>query len=157
MKLWDWAVAVHGAPGVDQMLLELQDEHGQCVSFLLWSAWTARIGASVEAETMAHAAALARGWESEVSAPLRAVRRTLKRSWSGIADADREALRARVKQDELESERRLLEALESVTEAGTGGPLGASPRLHEASAAWSSPAPALALDRLAQMVDTVDC
>lgn len=39
MRLWDWAVAAYGAPGVGEACLTLQDSHDQNVPVLLWSAW----------------------------------------------------------------------------------------------------------------------
>ena len=42
MSYWDWAVEVHGRPGVDEALTTLQDHHGQCVAYLLWAAWAAQ-------------------------------------------------------------------------------------------------------------------
>ena len=53
MKLWDFAVAIHGEPGVDAGLLDLQDNHGQCVSYLLWAVWAARHGRAVDEAELA--------------------------------------------------------------------------------------------------------
>ena len=35
MTYWDWAVQAHGREGVDALLIDLQDRHGQCVAYLL--------------------------------------------------------------------------------------------------------------------------
>jgi uncharacterized protein (TIGR02444 family) len=159
MSLWDWAVKVHGSPGMDEALLELQDDHGQCVSFLLWAAWSAGTGRVLAVGDMAHAATLARGWEGDVTAPLRAVRRALKRPRPWVLDTDREALRTAVKDSELNAERRLLDALEALSPEVSGGQSGdlgdIAAALQAASAAWMDAAPALTLDRLAQMVESV--
>lgn len=143
MKLWDFAVAIHGEPGVDTGLINLQDKHGQCVSYLLWAVWAARHGRAVGEAELTLAAGLARDWEAEVGGPLRAVRRTLKRSWPPMADARREALRTKVKASELSAERTLLEALEAMTPRRRGA-ADVAMQLHAAMAAWSSPAPVAA-------------
>jgi uncharacterized protein (TIGR02444 family) len=148
MRLWAFAVALHGEPGVDAALIDLQDHHGQCVSYLLWAVWAARQDRPVDAGDLQAAVGLARDWETQVTAPLRAARRNLKRTWP-MADAPRERLRTRVKAAELSAERTLLEALEALTPkrgAAGGGDLAA--RLHAALRAWSTPAPVEALATL---------
>jgi uncharacterized protein (TIGR02444 family) len=140
VKLWDFALAIHGEPGVDAGLIDLQDNHGQCVSYLLWAVWAARHGRAVGTAELTLASGLARSWEAEVAGPLRSVRRTLKRPWPPMADARREALRTKVKASELSAERTLLEALEALTPRRRGaGDVAA--RLQAAMAAWSPPAP----------------
>ena len=143
MRLWDFAVAIHGEPGVDAGLIDLQDNHGQCVSYLLWAVWAARHGRPVTETVLGVASSLARDWEAEVTAPLRAARRTLKRSWPPMADVRREALRSKVKAVELSAERTLLEALEAATprRRGKGGG-DVAKALHAAMGVWSAPAPA---------------
>jgi uncharacterized protein (TIGR02444 family) len=146
VRLWDFAVAIHGEPGVDAGLIDLQDNHGQCVSYLLWAVWAAQHGRIVGEAELALAAGLARDWEAEVGGPLRAVRRNLKRPWPPMADAGREALRTRVKASELAAERTLLEALQTLTPKRVA-PRGVdvAQRLHAAMAAWSEPAPVAAV------------
>jgi uncharacterized protein (TIGR02444 family) len=146
MRLWDFAVGIHGEPGVDAGLIDLQDNHGQCVSYLLWAVWAARHGRPVGDAELAVAAGLARDWEAEVAALLRAARRNLKRPWPPMADAKREALRTKVKASELAAERTLLEALEALT-SKRARPEGAdvAQRLHAAMTAWSAPAPVAAV------------
>jgi uncharacterized protein (TIGR02444 family) len=164
MALWDWALEVHGWAGVDAALIALQDDHGQCVSYLLWAAWTASAGRPLDAASLDRGADLTRRWEGEVTSPLRAARRGLKPAWPGVADAAREALRGRVKADELDAERCLLEALEALSPIGapTGAPAGANvaQALVAASAAWNAPngveAPKAALDHLARIFEAQD-
>jgi len=149
VKLWDFAVAIHGEPGVDAGLIDLQDNHGQCVSYLLWAVWAVRRGRRVGEAELILAVRLARDWEAEVGGPLRAVRRTLKRPWPPMADTRREALRTKVKASELSAERTLLEALEALTpRQGRGDGADVAERLYAAMAAWSSPAPVAALATL---------
>jgi uncharacterized protein (TIGR02444 family) len=149
VKLWDFAVAIHGEPGVDAGLIALQDHHGQCVSYLLWAVWAARHGRAVGEAELALAVGLARDWEAEVAGPLRAVRRTLKRPWLPMAAAKRKALRTRVKASELAAERTLLEALDALTPRRRAAAVVAQ-RLHAAMEAWSglAPAPVPALETL---------
>jgi uncharacterized protein (TIGR02444 family) len=56
VRLWDWAVQGYARPGVEALCLELQDEYGQCVSFLLWAAWAGAEGRRIEAEALSEAA-----------------------------------------------------------------------------------------------------
>ena len=78
MSYWDWAIEVHGREGVDGALNTLQDEHGQCVAYLLWAAWAAQERRVLPPEILAQGAALARHWEGAATRPLRAARRNLK-------------------------------------------------------------------------------
>ena len=48
MRLWSWALEAHARPGVGEAALAAQDDHGQCVSLLLWRAWTVAEGRPVE-------------------------------------------------------------------------------------------------------------
>jgi uncharacterized protein (TIGR02444 family) len=155
--LWDWAVAVHQAPGVDDALIALQDGHGQCASFLLWAAWSARTGWPLDAGELARGAALALAWEQAVTAPIRAARRALKRDWPDVDGALREALRGRVKAAEFEAEERLMDALQAITPMGSASPGDVAGALIAASEAWSGQAPVAALQSLARMFETSDC
>jgi uncharacterized protein (TIGR02444 family) len=145
--LWDFAVAIHAAPGVDEGLIDLQDNHGQCVSYLLWAVWTARCGRAADDAILTKAAALARNWEAEVTAPLRAARRALKRDWTPVPGDAREALRSDVKAGEFAAERLLLEALEALT-ASPGPVVDVRGRLMAAASAWAEPAPIAAIEPL---------
>lgn len=159
-SLWDWAAEAYAAPGAQAALLALQDDHGQCVCLLLWAAWRARMGAAPTDDELEASALLAQGWERAVTAPLRAARRALKIAAPGVADAGREALRARVKADELRSERLLLEALEArEPNAPQTGPSKADPvseTLMAAAAAWGKPPPKALLDNLARIFEGLD-
>lgn len=139
-----WAEAAYAAPEVARLCLSLQDEYGQSVCLLLWAAWAGQNGLGIDIPA---AAALARTWEVGVVGPLRAARRTLKTA-PGLAEADRDVLRARVAADELDAERALLAALAVLTpgDAAFGGPLEA---MTAASQAWDTPAPSRALASLA--------
>lgn len=134
MGLWDWTLAAYARPGVAPACLALQDNNGQNVPLLLAAAWAATQGRSLDLDK---AVALTRAWEADVVAPLRAARRGLKVSTPPIGDAAREALRQTVKAVELEAERLLLAALESLAWPGEAAPMDAA--LATAAARWSTP------------------
>lgn len=144
MSLWDWTLKAYAQPGVPEATLALQDEHGQNTSFLLWAVWSE--GASAEA--LSQGAEVAKAWDAAVLKPVREVRRTLKPAFPGIDDHSREGLRADVKDAELRAERVLMESLEALAPASSGG-RPALEALKAASAAWGSPAPDGALATLA--------
>jgi uncharacterized protein (TIGR02444 family) len=148
-RLWDFALAAYARPGVEAALLALQDEHDQCVSYLIWAGWAAlepRVGDA------AQAVALAADVEAQVLRPIRSARRALRAARPGLVDAVREALREQVKEAELAAERLLLESLEAVCQPTGTRP---SPDLEaaflRAASAWPVSAPADALRALWRM------
>ena len=147
--LWPYSLEVYGRPGVEALLLELQDGHGQCVPYLLWALWLATNGRRADDGALEAGAALARAWHEAAIRPLRDLRRGLKAAKP--APAARERLRGGVKVLELEAERMLLQMLEDASppEAGAGPALRAG--LGEAAVAWGGDAPAALLDRLATL------
>ena len=149
MRLWDWAVAAYGAPGVGEACLALQDASEQNVPVLLWSAWIAATGREPDAETIEAACDVARAWDGVVVAPLRSIRRTLKAPVPDIDDGPREAVRDRVKALELEAERHLLEALEALAPEPTAPPRPAIEALVATARVWAPVTPRPALIRLA--------
>lgn len=138
MSFWDWALGAYARPGASDLCLELQDDYGQCVPFLLWAVWVG----DVPGARLAAAAALAQDWERRIVGPLRQVRRALKPIHARIADPAREGLRDEVKACELHAERTLMDAL---AEGGQGGRADAVERLTAASRAWGGPQPPPAL------------
>jgi uncharacterized protein (TIGR02444 family) len=148
-SLWPYALEVYGRPGVEALLLQLQDEHGQCVPLLLWSLWMAGGGRPIDAAQAAACAELARAWQEAAVAPLRRLRRGLK------AKASTEQLQARIRHGvkalELEAERMLLQMLEESSAASGGAPVAALEALTQAARAWGGPAPAALLRRLAEL------
>ncbi len=133
MGLWDWALTAYGRPGVAPVCLALQDGHDQNIPLLLAAAWAAEQERTLDLD---RAVTLARVWESDVVGPLRGARRALKISRSPIPDTGREALRETVKAVELEAERLLLAALESLAWPGEVAPVEAA--LTAAAARWSA-------------------
>jgi uncharacterized protein (TIGR02444 family) len=149
LSLWERASRAYESAEVERLCLELQDDYGQCVSYLLWAIWTGEQGRAVGPGLAGQAAELAGDWELSVLKPLRAVRRRLKSAVPGISDAAREASRERLKDEEIAAERLLLDALEAMTPAAgrQSGDLGDNLRV--AWAAWPAPAPGPILDALA--------
>lgn len=146
---WDWAVAVHGRDGVDQALMDLQDDHGQCVAYLLWAAWAEAVGRSLDGAILSQGAALARHWEAAATGPIRLARRELKAPAPPIDDGARLALREQVRKAEFAAERLLMETLEGLAPSpeGSAGDLGAA--LTDAAKAWGGAVPDAALKDLA--------
>lgn len=145
MSLWDWTLDAYGQAGAPEATLALQDAHGQNTAFLLWAVWAEGPGPGA----LAQAAAIAKAWDATVLVPIRDVRRALKLSQPPVDDGAREALREDVKAAELRAERVLMETLEGLAGASSGGH-GALAALQSASAAWGKPAPDDALAVLAR-------
>ena len=144
MKLWEWAVAAYQSDHVPGICLGLQDSHGQCTSYLLWSIWGAP-----GAETLNRGAEIAREWDQRVLRPLRAARNALRTSFPPHADRARRELREEILSAELLAERVLMETLEKLAPRQSGDPLESA---LAASAAWGSPAPREALQQLTAAV-----
>lgn len=144
-ELWSWAVAAYGRPGVAEACLALQDDHGQDVPLLLWAAWRG----PADAETVEAACDTARSWRDAAIAPLRLVRRTLKKPVPDMEDAARLALREQVKAVELAAERGLLEALEALSGPAQVPAPDPLPALVAAARAWGPVTPRAALATLA--------
>ncbi|MEX2629461.1 MAG: TIGR02444 family protein [Tistlia sp.] len=98
---WAFSLATYGRPGVAEACLALQDRLGLDVNLLLFCLWAGRCGHRLSATELAALATAAGPWQQGVVVPLRGVRRRLK----GAADPAQEALRQRIKRDELEAER----------------------------------------------------
>ena len=149
MTFWDWAVAVHSRPGVDEALIALQDAHGQCVAYLLWAAWAAAEGRALPPELLMQGSALAKHWEGAATMPLRSARRHLKTPAPPITDEARLALREQVRTAEFAAERLLMETLESLAPSPEGPPSECRDAMIAAALAWSRNAPEAELRALA--------
>ena len=147
--LWPYALEVYARPGVEPVLLRLQDEHDQCVPLLLWSLWMAGGGRPIDAAKATACAELARAWQDAAVAPLRRLRRGLK------TRAKTEQLQARVRHGvkalELEAERMLLQMLEESSPAASGARMTAAEALEQAACAWGGKAPTGLLRELAEL------
>lgn len=130
--------------------MHLQDAAGQNVPLLLWAAWAAQTGRDPDADTLEAACDIAQAWQETAIAPLRDVRRALKRRHPDLEDADREAVRTEVKAVELEAERRLLAALEALSPPPEGAPRPVLEALIAAARQWSPMTPRPGLTALAE-------
>ena len=148
--LWPYALEVYGRPGVEPLLLELQDAHGQCAPYLLWSLWMAASGRAADDAALRSGAELARAWQDAAIAPLRRLRRDLKTGPKPGPKAQRERLRDGVKKLELDAERMLLQMLEEASPARGDDATPALELLRRAALAWGGDPPA---DRVARLAD----
>lgn len=150
--LWTWAATAYARPGVAEACVRLQDEQAENVPLLLFAGWSAATGRELDAETVEAACDVARAWEELATAPLRAVRRTLKTRNPDLDDARRERVRALVKAAELDAERALLEDLEALAPAPTGPARPLAPALVTAAKAWTRMVPRAQLEALASLL-----
>lgn len=104
----EWSDRAYREPGAEEALLALQDAHGLNVNLVLWCVWIAPHFAEPDEAALRRAMLIADAWESDVVAPIRRVRRTLK------SRPDAEALRAQVKAVELAAELDLQSKLEEL-------------------------------------------
>jgi len=149
MSLWNWATRAYAADGVAGACVELQDAAGQNVPLLLWAAWCATTGRTLDDDVVEAGCDTARVWQETAIAPLRAVRRALKPRAPDLDDVAREAVRAQVKAVELDAERHLLTALEALAGPGTGAPKPPLEAMVTVARAWSPVTPRSGLVRLA--------
>jgi uncharacterized protein (TIGR02444 family) len=146
--LWPFALELYGRPGVAPLLLELQDVHGQCVPFVLWSLWLVASGRRIDAAEAAACAELARAWQDAAVAPLRQMRRELKARAKTQVQA---RVRDGVKALELEAERMLLQMLEEASSAPAVASGDRLQGLRLAVRAWGGQAPTALLEQLATL------
>jgi uncharacterized protein (TIGR02444 family) len=149
--LWPYALEVYGRPGVEPLLLALQDVHGQCAPYLLWSLWMAASGRAADDAALRSGAALARAWQDAAIAPLRRLRRDLKASPAPGPKPARERLRQGVKKLELDAERMLLRMLEEASPEPSAAATPPLEGLLRAARVWGGDPPAADLARLAEL------
>lgn len=104
--LSDYAGWLYARPGMQQLLLGLQDEAGQDVLLLLTACWLGRQRAVADPQLWQRLQASQLPWRQQVIAPLRQARRAL------AGDEHTADLYARVKDCELAAEWYQLERLE---------------------------------------------
>ena len=150
MSLWDWAVKAYDKDGVAEACLQLQDYFEQNVCLLLWAAWCGETGRKPEDDDLEAACDIARAWQDTTIAPLRAVRRTLKKPVPDLETEAREAVRNRIKAIELEAERHLLAQLEALVPEPNGKPVPVMDAMVAAARQWEAVVPRPALTVLAQ-------
>jgi uncharacterized protein (TIGR02444 family) len=103
--LWQFSLAVYGAPGVSAACLELQERRGADVNLLLYAAFVGASGRGrLDAAELARCRAAVRPWSELVVTRLRQVRRALKQDLGAVSAAAAAALRRRLAALELEAE-----------------------------------------------------
>ena len=112
--LSDYAGWLYAQPGVQALLLGLQDEASQDVLLLLTACWLGQHRVPADAQLWRSLQALQTPWRQRVIEPLRQVRRAL------AGDEDAAALYSRVKECELAAEWHQLERLQRLCLPLTG-------------------------------------
>ena len=153
MTAWDWALAAWKRPGVEAVALELQNDHGQCVGYLLWGLWTAAECRALAAPELTRAATLTRHWEAGVLSPLRTMRGRLKTPADQIPTRRRNEVRGHVVATLLGAERALIDTLESLASPPGSRTTTPESRLDALIEAWGPPAPPRRA--LARLIDAV--
>ena len=118
MNFWSFSLQVYGKPGVAEACIALQDGLGLDVNLLLYCCWHGRAHRKLDEAGLRRAMAAVEGWQREVVQPLRAVRRRLKSGVPPITARECLALRRKVTDLEIESERIAQTALEALPRAG---------------------------------------
>lgn len=113
-SLWHFAEALYGHGEVSKACLFLQDQCGVDVNVLLFALWIARRKVLLDAAAVSEIDAAVKQWRQEIVVPLRAVRRRMKTGPSPAPDDTTEALRSRLQEIEIESERIELSVLEAI-------------------------------------------
>lgn len=110
--LWDFALALYSSPGVEETVLQLQDQANANVNILLWACWLQQRKIALSESALVNAEAAIADWDQTVVQVLRHLRRQLKVQEAGselIAD-----LRLTIKSAELLAERHCLDLLEAL-------------------------------------------
>ncbi|MCP3907402.1 MAG: TIGR02444 family protein [Oceanicoccus sp.] len=97
--LWQYSLAVYNRPGVESLMIMLQDSYQADVNMLLCCGWLGREGQQLSLDSMRLLVDVSMPWQQHCVQPLRAVRRFLK----GKED---EAFRDQVKALEIAAEQR---------------------------------------------------
>ncbi len=98
--LWQYSLTVYRQPGVEALLVKLQDNHQADVNLLLCCAWLGSEGQVLSTEDLQSLLDVSSLWRQQCVKPLRGVRRFLK------GRPGNEAFREQVKTLEIEAEQR---------------------------------------------------
>jgi uncharacterized protein (TIGR02444 family) len=145
---WAFSLRLYGEKGVPEATLVLQDECGADVDIVLYILWRASGGVCLDEVAIDTAVSSVAAWVQQVVLPLRAVRRALKTRLADVSPADAEALRSRVKAEELEAERLQHQALERLAPPASGIPVDPGPALAAYAARLAKPFPSDAVATL---------
>lgn len=111
-SFWNFSLAFYARPGVADLCLDLQDRFSVDVNVLLYLLWQATRRRRLDAAEIRQVVALTAEWRHRVVVPLRSVRRFLKEPTPFWPIAEVQALRERIKADELQAERLQQETIE---------------------------------------------
>ena len=114
-SLWDYAIASYGRAGVAESCLWFQDHCRGDVPIILFISWCSMRGVLVDHQLLAQVEQTVSVWHRDVVAPLRDLRRELKRDSKGIAQGAVFAFRKKLKALELEAEHLELNALATLS------------------------------------------
>ncbi|MGZ5811318.1 MAG: TIGR02444 family protein [Xanthobacteraceae bacterium] len=118
---WTFSLKVYAEQAVADVCLNLQDRFDADVNVLLFMLWCADQGRRLSRQEIGAIINLVTPWQVQVVRPLRLARRSLKMPPSEWPLQEAEALRRRVKADELEAERLQQQALARFAEANDVG------------------------------------
>ena len=138
---WAFSLRLYGEKGVPEATLVLQDECGADVDIVLYVLWRASGGVCLDEAGVDTAMTAVAAWVQQVVLPLRAVRRALKTRLADVSPTDAEALRSRVKAEELEGERLQHQALERLAPIVAAMPVDPGPALAAYAARLAKPFP----------------
>src|SRR5258707_404043 len=138
MNFWSFSLQVYGKPGVAEACIALQDGLGLDVNLLLYCCWHGRAHRKLDEAGLRRAMAAVEGWQREVVQPLRAVRRRLKPGVPPITARECLALRRKVTDLEIESERVAQTWLEALPPPPSGGGTPSMSHPRRGSAGWRS-------------------
>ena len=117
-SFWDFSIELYARKGVAEACLELQNSYGLDVNLLLFCFWWGYQHGELDEATLDKAIGFSDTWRTEVVQPLRNVRRWMKDTAAIFAE-DRQshydALRERIKLDELAAEKYQQKVLEGLT------------------------------------------
>ena len=105
---WNFSIKHYSKPGVADSCLALQDEHGVDINLLLFCIWYGQNSGELSQSQLDEVISFSMLWAENVVKPLRQTRRWIKRHKkdTGIPADKLEKLREKIKQMELEAERR---------------------------------------------------
>jgi len=99
--LWRHACQFYAQPGIEQILLTLQDEHGADINQILQAHWLGSEGKAWDQGCVSEEYLL---WMEQQIQPLRKIRRDMKQQWVVERGAAFEDFRQQVKKLELQAE-----------------------------------------------------
>ena len=118
---WQFSLRFYGRPGVPELCLALQDEHGIDVNLLFLLIFLAKQGRRLSVDEIRAIDREIAPWRTNVVQPLRALRRQLKDGFPLVEAAANDALRSEIKRCELQAEKLQQEMMERRFTVGAAG------------------------------------